>query len=458
MTLSREPAPSSFRDPAGFVFFEDGEPYRAVSTGYLPHLRLLESSGLAEELQGEGLLIGHEEVPAESGPFDGIAAVLRPEKIGLIAYPYEWPFSALKDAALATLDIQIRALQFGMTLKDASAFNIQFHHGRPVLIDTLSFEPYEEGKPWAGYSQFCRHFLAPLALMAYGHRECGRLSQLWIEGVPLDVASALLPRATRWKPGIQIHLHMHARSSRREAIGTEPPRVSRNGLLGLLDSLRKTVGNLELADHRTTWSHYYEDTNYTAEAMAAKRQIVAEMVAQCKPATVWDLGANTGEFSRIAADAGAQVAAWDMDAGAVDRHYRQIRLEGERRVLPLILDLSAPSPALGWNLQERESWISRGPCDLGMALALVHHLAFGNNVPLRKVAELFAQVSPRWIVEFVPKSDSQVQRMLASRTDIFSGYSQAGFEQAFGTAFQIERRAAIPGSERILYSLCRCAA
>lgn len=443
--------PSSFRDRSGYVFREEGTIFRRILEPYRRHWEALGSSGLLEELQSEGLLIPHEELD-EPSP-DGIAT-LQPEAVPFISYPYEWSFSQLKDAALLTLEIQRRAMEKGFVLKDASAYNIQFLRGRPVLIDTLSFKIYEEGRPWIAYRQFCRHFLAPLALMARVHPDFGRAISAYIDGIPLDLASRALPGRTHFHPGLALHIHLHAKAEGKSGEGKgRQARVSKAGMLGLVDSLRRTIEGLNWRSQGTVWADYYSDTNYSDAAMARKAELVRSFIEQIKPrpTRVWDLGANTGQFSAIAAETGAQVLAWDVDSAAVDRHYCRVRDAKIENVLPLMQDLTQPSPGLGWANAERPSFVDRSNADALMALALVHHLAIGNNVPLARVADFFAALAPYVIVEFVPKSDSQVQRLLASREDIFEDYLEAGFENALGYHFDPVAKEPIDGSERTLY-------
>lgn len=451
--------PASFRDPDGYLFWSDGILYRAVNASYREDYELLINSGLYAALTERGLLIPHQEVDAK----DDVSAwlTIQPEPVALISYPYEWCFSQLRDAALLTLDIQFLALEHGMCLKDASAYNIQFHQGRPVFIDTLSFEPYVEGKPWVAYRQFCQHFLAPLALMAKCDTRLSQLLRTNIDGVPLDLASSLLPKRSWLNLGMTMHLHLHAKTQKSFADSHATPsdaalkfsKVSKIGLIGLLDGLRKTVSRLDWKPGGTEWGDYYNDTNYSDRAFEAKKQQVGSFLDAAAPQMeVWDLGANIGLFSRIASEKGFFTAAFDIDPSAVEINYRQVRKQNETTMLPLLLDLTNPSPGLGWNGTERESIVDRGPVDCVMALALIHHLSISNNVPFGKVASFFAELCRNsLIIEFVPKSDSQVQRLLRSREDIFVNYDRDHFEQAFGQHFSIERAESIEGSDRVLY-------
>jgi ribosomal protein L11 methylase PrmA len=449
-------APSSFRDSAGFVFFLGGRPYRHVSKAYQQELDLLKSSGLLKELHTEELLVWHVEVPFDPREYPDAIAILKPDVIPMVSYPYEWSFSQLREAALCTLEIQHRAIERGMSLKDASAYNIQFSRGMPILIDTLSLEAYVEGEPWIAYRQFCQHFLAPLSLMANVAPEMAELLRAHIDGIPLALASRVLPPRTRLNVGLLLHIHAHAASQRRHGEGPRRAgHVSKLGLLGLIDSLRRTITKLDWRPQGTIWSDYYNQTNYTDVAMESKRSIVRDALAAQRPRTVWDIGANTGEFSRIAAESADSVIAWDLDPLAVNQHYAIVRTRGIKNVLPLLGDLTNPSPALGWAHRERDSFLQRANADVVLALALVHHLAIGNNVPLGEMAKFFASIGPRLVVEFVPKSDSQVIRMLSSRRDVFPDYSKQGFEQAFSAFFDITGTWPVADSERTIYSMVR---
>jgi hypothetical protein len=454
MAPEARPLPASFRDPDGFLFTREGTLFRQVNASGKEDYELLMRSGLYEALRAADLIVPHEEVGPAAAAIPGAHQVLRPQLVPFVSHPWEWCFSQLRDAALLTLKVAETALEFGMTTKDASAFNVQFIGARPVFIDTLSFTRYEEGVPWAAYRQFCQHFLAPLALMALRDVRLGRLSQLHLDGIPLDLASALLPRSSRLRFSLLAHVHLHARAQRRYADAGAPKRgrgVSKLGYRGLLDSLRSAVRRLTWRPGETEWGDYYDGTNYTEAAADAKRRLVCEHLDRLRPAVVWDLGANTGVYSRCAAQRGAFTLSGDLDPAAVEKNYREAHAAGERNLLPLLIDLTNPSPGAGWANAERASLVERGPAELVLALALVHHLAISNNVPLPRVAELFSRLGRALVIEFVPKEDSQVQRLLATRKDIFPEYTTEGFERAFEPFFTLEHRDAVEGSARVLY-------
>ena len=449
-------APASFRDPSGFVFSRDGLVHRQINRAYQKNYDHLINSGLCEKLVQDGLLIPHAKVSLQYAVTEDAYKVIRPEPIPFVSYPYEWCFSQIKHAALLTLEIQTKAFDFGMSLKDCSAYNIQFRGGKPIFIDTLSFEKYREGQPWVAYRQFCQHFLAPLALMSCTDIRLHQLFRVYLDGVPLDLASRLLPRRTWVNFGLLPHIHLHAKAQKRfadESVSSKSHNVGRMAFLGLVDSLKSAVEKLGWQPGGTEWHNYYEITNYSDAALEHKKQLVAEMLSEITPTpkSVWDLGANTGAFSRIASDNGIPTVSFDMDPAAVEKNYLESVAKAETNLLPLVLDLTNPSPGIGWENQERMSLLDRGPTDVVLALALIHHLAISNNLPLGKVACFLSQVCRSLIIEFVPKSDSQVQKLLSSRKDIFGKYDQQNFEREFGAFFDIQHSEPITDTSRILY-------
>jgi hypothetical protein len=456
----------SFRDPAGFVFHHEGNLYRQVNASFANEYRSLIDSGLYTELVRDGLLIPHEETDLRLPGAPPAHAVLRPLPVPFISYPYEWCFRQYKAAALLTLEIQTRAIDRGLILRDASAYNVQFVGCRPILVDTLSFGKWQEGRPWAAYRQFCMHFLAPLACMAGVDALLARTTRIHVDGIPLGLAARLLPGRTKLRPGLLMHLHLHASRDTagdapdaRAATHEEYRRMSRRALLGLVESLKRTVDNLSWRPSQTLWSAYMGRCSYTPAALQSKRKLVAEwldaIAAGTRVRSAWDFGTNTGMYSRIAAGKASYVVALDSDHDAVERQFDECLVRGDARILPLVQDLANPSPALGWHHRERRSLAERGPCDVGLALAIVHHLAVGANAPLELVAELFHDCCRHLIVEFVPKEDPQVTEMLALRGDVFENYSQPGFERAFQPYFYVEKTARIEGTVRDLYLMSR---
>jgi hypothetical protein len=430
---------ASYRDPSGFVFQLDGILYRQINQLYRdPYLHLMDS-GLYEALVEKQYLIPHEEVSIPPPQPELAFKIIRPERLDFISYPYEWSFSQLKDAALTTLNIQKLALQYDMSLKDSSAYNVQFHQGRPILIDTLSFERYQIGRPWVAYRQFCQHFLAPLSLMAYQDTRLAGLLKDYIDGLPLDLTTRLLPLRTRFNPTLLLHLHLHASSQKRYA-GVKPDSrrsLNQSAFLGLIESLESAVNRLQWKGTDAGWAGYYQDEHsYSNVGLEHKQQLIQKYLGQT-------------------CETGAYTVAFDFDPAVVDLNYREIKARQETRLLPLLQDLTNPSPAIGWQNRERASLKERANADAVLALALIHHLAIANNVPLDQLAAFFQKLAKWLIVEFVPKSDPQVQRLLFAREDIFTEYTLDRFESEFSKYYKIHSGETVLESSRRIYLMER---
>ena len=280
------------------------------------------------------------------------------------------------------------------------------------------------------------------------------LFRLYPDGIPLDLATSLLPFRTWLRSAVLIHLHLHAKFQKHYAdkrVMDHSGHMNKAALTGLTNNLEGAVKRLRWRDHNTEWVNYYQDTNYSPEAWEHKKKVADSYLDRIKPRVVWDLGANTGEFSRLASRKGISSIACDIDPAAVERSYLQCKAESNANILPLILDLANPSPAIGWENRERKSFLSRGPVDAVLSLALIHHLVISKNLPLEMIAACFARNCRHLVIEFVPKSDSQVKRLLANREDIFHNYNKQSFERAFKVYFSIKDCTTISSSKRILY-------
>jgi len=446
--------PSSFRDPSGYIFSKNDTLYRQINEVYRENFDHLMNSGLYKRLTDLKLLIAHVDVDIKYAIFENAYKIISPELVPHISYPYEWCFSQLRDVALTTLKIQKIALEFGMVLKDCSAFNVQFIKNKPVFIDTLSFEKYKDGQPWVAYRQFCQHFLAPLALMGYTDIRLNQLFKIYIDGIPLDLASLLLPASTRFKFSLLTHIHLHAKSQKHysnKTINTKNKNVNRISLLGIIDSLNSAINKMKWKPKGTEWGDYYCDTNYSVEAFENKKKIVEKYLDKINPKNVWDLGGNLGIFSRLASTRGIQTISFDIDPAAIEKNYLECTAKKEEYILPCLLDLTNPSPGIGWENRERMSLTERGPVDMVFLLAFIHHLAISNNLPFNKVAGFLNGICKYLIIEFIPKDDSQIQKLLSNRTDIFSNYTQSIFENEFTRHFKILNSLKIQNSNRTLY-------
>ena len=382
-------------------------------------------------------------------PPAGLAAVLRHERVPFVSWPFEWPFSMLRDAALLILDLVGRGVGEGVILKDGTPYNVQWRGSVPTFIDIGSFERLREGEPWFGYRQFCMQCLFPLMLQSYRDVPFRPLLRGQLDGIPPEQMSRLLSFRDRFRRGVLTNVVLHARLERGhgERSSTEARReLKRAGFKPELikanaDRLARLVRRLDWRPRGSEWSEYREISTYGDEELAAKERFVEAAVAGSRPGTVWDLGANDGRFSRIAAEGGAYVVAIDGDEVAIERLYRELREAGDERILPLALDLVDSSPGLGWRGAERPRLEERGRPDLVLALALVHHLTIGGNVPVADVVDWLAGLGTRLVVEFPTREDPMVERLLArKRPGAHPDYELEGFERELEGRLEVERR------------------
>lgn len=432
----------------------DGSILRSVNPVYRENYERFCSSGLRERLCRDGLLVPFREADELVEP--GSFKTLKAEKIEFVSYPYEWSFGQLKDAALLTLEIQKTALEHNMMLKDASAYNVQFRRGRPVFIDLLSFETADD-RPWSAYGQFCSHFLAPLALMAKRDAGFNAVMAEYLDGIPLELASKLLPWKSRFSPGLLFHIHLHAKMQRRHQDGraaaekTKRVRVSVGSKIAFAESLRSLVRSLKLPESKTEWGDYYSDTNYGDAAFAAKKELVAQTAEELRPRRVLDLGANTGVFSpsRVAGRescgrrrhrpgrGGSSLPVFEARedcgrAAAADRPCESV--SGDRLGQPRTRQLFLPL-----RFRSGHGAGARSP---------------SGDHPQRSAVDDrrdAGRLGRTLLIEFVPKEDSQVRRLLSTREDIFPNYHADGFLAAFEPYFELRRRTLIPGTKRELF-------
>ncbi len=451
--------PSSYRDNDGFVFEHHGLFYRLIQPSYFPHYELLNQSGLYRDLTEAGRLIRHEEVMPGTVPFTFPAEckVILPEQLPFVSYPYEWSFDMWRDAAIVTLKIAMQCIEKGMILKDATPFNVQFLHGRPTFIDTLSFEAYDERKPWIAYHQFCECFLGPLLIMQYTHAELSRMFLLYPEGIPLEVVKAILPAKAKLNLQVYLHIWLQASVSKKSGIGKKSATApfSRQKLDSVLKSLLLLVTNAKAKEGKTTWDNYYTDTILGSKYLLAKTNIVEELLGNLSYDTVIDLGANDGHFSLLLKDKAKFIIATDADIKCINALYQHVRLNKIKNILPIINVLNLPSPAIGWNNAERVNMTQRLKADLVLVLALIHHLVISANVPVASIASWLSNMAPHLLIEFVPKSDEKVMQLLQHREDIFPEYNLAAFKNIFSQYFTIEAEQKIGETERVLFFMKR---
>lgn len=443
--------PASFRDPSGFVFKYDSKFYRQVNKAYAADYDLLMHSGLYEKLSSQGLLISHIEANDVVAERDHFYKTLLPLQIDFVSYPFEWTFSQLKDAALLTIQVLKTSLDHGMILKDATPYNIQVIGGKPVFIDTLSFEKYDAGKAWVAYRQFCTMFLFPLYLEHYLKTDLQKTLLVYPDGIPIDTTSRLLPLKSRARLGVWLHVYLQNTVSRTAGPKPEVEKFNRKKLLNLIQHLEKTISDIKSRVSVSAWNRYYDETISGNNYLQEKETIFRWLLTKIDANTALDVGANNGHFSKILAEHNLQVVAIDSDSASVNALYEEVKAKRIANILPLVIDIANPSPAAGFQNSERPSFLGRINPGLTVALGLVHHLVIGRNIPLPKLAQLFADISPLLIIEFIPRNDEKVVQMLASRKDVFLDYTCDNFESAFSQHFIIKELKDIPGSPRTIY-------
>lgn len=444
---------ASYRDPSGFVFTYKGEVYRQVNQVFQNHFERFTRSGLYTELVEEGLLLPHQQLAENLTGQENWYTTLKPEQLEFTSYPYEWCFDQLKEAALLTLQLAQKGIARNMILKDATPFNIQWHKGRLVFIDSLSFEAYDEEKPWMAYRQFCETFLAPLALMHYHQEPLQPLFYAYPDGIPLSVASRLLPWKSRWSLHLYLHIHLQSKMARSKRAATERPvGFSRQKLLNLLRSLHGLVESFSLKQ-KGVWSDYYEEAEQRSGYLPHKKEIISRWVDKLTGVfTAVDLGANDGTFSAILSSKSIRTISVDGDHFAVSKLYHSIKGNNDN-IYPLLIDLSNPSPAIGFANEERAAFTERASSDLAVALAFIHHLAIEKNIPFQRIAQWCRELGRVLIIEFVPITDEKVRLMLQRKQHTFDWYTKTNFEEAFSPYFEILESVKIDSSERILYMM-----
>ena len=448
---------SSFRDPSGYVFMEDDKVKRVINPIYFEQYKALTDSGFYKTLFDKKYLIPHQEVSKTDSEIS-----IEASKIPFINYPYEWSFLQYKHAALLTLKIQKLCLENNFTLKDASAFNITFHEGKPIFIDTLSFDFYQENNPWLAYKQFIMHFLGPLVLTKYfGQDHLKTLSQN-LEGISLQKLSQLLPFKSYFNPTILTNIHLLAKYDKKYESDkkTVNNNLSKASQIKLLDGLYDFISNLSV-NEKTEWDHYYNQINYNDVAYQFKKEVVKDWFLSIKGESLIDIGGNDGTFSRELKDDAKLIIVADVDPNAVEQNYKQALKNKEKMILPIVADVLNPSANYGFNNEERFSFIDRvkdSNLDGCLALAVIHHITLSGNIPFSLSAQFFSKMAPNLLIEFPTRGDSWVQFLLDSKREFknhFDFYNEENFEKEYSVYFEIINKQKIASFERILYSLKR---
>ncbi|HYV85394.1 MAG TPA: class I SAM-dependent methyltransferase [Patescibacteria group bacterium] len=459
----------SFRDPSGYVFQQDGRVFRAVDAPCAAILRGLSGKGALARLVADGLVVPTEILPPSPlterlvREHPGYDQFLEHERIQPVTYPYCWTVSMLADAGLHTLDLQIRLLESGHSLKDATAYNIQFVNGRPLFIDLSSIEKPARLDIWVALGQFQQMFTFPLLLVRYRGWDLRSYFLGSLGGRTVEQVARAFPGPSRLRPRLLLDLTLPLWLNRRGDTGktggreilTRPNPDSGAQVLNLRRLRRKIARLADGYRPHGTWSRYTGECSYTDAAEDAKKALVRSLLEPLRPATVLDLGCNTGDYSYLAAGLGAAVVAADGDHDAVELLYRRLR-KTPARITPMVIDIGNPSPAIGFRNLERASFHDRVRADCVLALAVIHHLHVSGNLPLELIGALFADLTrDALILEFVPPDDPQFQRLTRFRLDSYAGMTIENCLAAFASRFELVRREPVPGSPRTLLLLRR---
>lgn len=456
--------PGSFRDPSGYVFSQGGRVFRAVGDDCWQVIRRLIDDGLFSKLVGEQIIVRTEPVDDEplrrrlASRHPGFEHFLEHQALPTITYPYEWSISMLADAGVHTIDLQLRLLASGYSLKDATAYNVQFLGGRPGFIDLGSIERPKRLDVWFALGQFSQMFTFPLLLCRYGGWDLRSYFLANLGGRDVEQVAAGLGSLQRLRPRVLWDVTLPAwlnrwadRGGPTRAETLEKPRDNTTPQVLNLRRLRSKIRKLAAGYRpRGPWSQYTRTQSYHDTAAAAKRSLVAEFLQSTRPRRVLDLGCNTGEYSRLAVESGGEVVAVDSDHDAVEMLYRQLR-KAPAPIAPMVVDLCNPSPGIGYLNRERAPFLKRVDADCALALALVHHLLISGNLSPAAIRDLmFALTRRDLVLEFVPRDDEMFQRLMKFRVDLFGDWTLPRGREVFLQRFHLLKESPLPGSKRTL--------
>jgi ribosomal protein L11 methylase PrmA len=449
----------SYRDRNGSVFYHDGEIFRGISARALANWKRLIATRFFQDFTARGSIVRTERVsqPIVGKGAEAWPAVLRHATVPFISYPYEWTYGMLKDAALLHLDLMLAGLDEGFILKDSSAYNVQWHGAQPVFIDIPSFEVLEEGQPWVAYRQFCELFLYPLMLQAYKGIDFRPWLRGSLDGISAGSLRPLLSLRDLMRPGVMTHVaaqnalqrhysgkELNVRNALAQA-GFDKTLIVRN-----VRNLRKIILQMTPGGSKTEWSDYTH--SYGEAEYEAKCAFVRDAAGLRRWRRVWDLGCNRGTFSRIAAEHADYVAAMDGDWMALEHLYQEQKDRPDRdSILPLVVNLSDPSPGQGWRGTERKSLPDRGRPDLTLCLALIHHIVISANIPMADFIRWLADFGTGLVIEFVGRDDEMVETLLRNKDDQYDDYRLDVFETLLSQYFDVRQSRPLKGGKRPIY-------
>ncbi len=447
----------SFRDPAGQIYYENGRVFRRLtSIGVQRYLDLSDNDIISKSIS-KGFLINTYEIKNENETNNN-QLILEHEKIPYISYPYEWSFSQLKDAAIFHLDFHLFLLENNATLIDSSAYNIQFIGTKLKFIDVLSIKKYSEGEHWVGHKQFCENFLNPLILKSKKGIKFNNWFKGNLEGIETGELNNLLTIFDKFSYNIFAHIHLLNKLEEKyksqktlKPIVKNKKKISKKNLIAMLSQLRKFI--LGIQDHKSisTWDGYSLNNSYSTEEENNKKDCVAKFCRRNNFDLIADIGCNDGEYSILSLSNGCKkVIGFDFDINTINKAYENAK-DKNLNFLPLYFDASNPSSNIGWYQKERKGFIERGNFNAIIALAFEHHLAIAKNVPLNDVIGWLVSLAPTGLIEFVPKNDETIQKMLELKGDIFPDYNQENFEKYLLTNSKIISKTIVSNSKRTIY-------
>ena len=451
MTLTNDP--SSFRDDAGQIFNFKNRIFRSIKNNYIENYNFLENQDIYQILINKNLLINSWEVKDQdliSQNFDEVNKFIEHEKLENWTYPYEWTFSQLKNAAIFHLDFQLFLLEKNISLKDASAYNIQFKNNKPIFIDILSLQKLDENTPWQGHKQFCEEFLNPLVYSSYFNLPFNEIYKGNLNGISNRQIINLLGYKIFFSFSLLINVYFTENLSNKSGVSKKNRKRSyKQSQIYLIKNLKNFIKKLKYKKNKSTWSNYSNTHSYSKESEIEKENILKSYISTNKPYSLIDMGCNDAKYSFISKELGVKnVIALDYDMQCLEK----IGFDNNEVITPLYADLSNLSSPIGWDSKEKKSFVERFNFDFSLSFALIHHFVIGKNIPLYEVLNFIIKLSKKGLVEFIPNDDEMVKRMKMFKTKDYDDYNLENFLKFLNEKCNIVKVHDLKGSKRkIIY-------
>lgn len=455
---------ASFRDPAGSVQIRSDCVHRSIRASHAQDTLSFLRSNLQSSLVSEGKLVASAIVSHTDQTLE-----LQHPLLPFISYPSEWPLTLWNSAALLTLEICTRLIASGRILKDATPLNVVLLGTCPVFVDIASIESLDtSSSTWAAYGQFVRTFMLPML----AHTELGwplQTTQLRRDGFEPEELYRALPSVRRLKSAafssvtlpILAQRFLRPRSAGLGEAGSRKsfapkfadPEINRQVLTKRISGLRATLGKVRSSRASGYWTDYAAGVgHYATEDQQRKRTFVLEILRGAQSVSVLDIGCNTGDYSRLAAEAGARVVSVDSDAAALDRFAGE--LGQQTAILPLCVDIAHPTPATGWENRETVSFLdrARGHFDTVFMLAVIHHLLLSSQIPMGHIAQFCYRLEARnLVIEWVPPTDPKFIEVLRGRDMIYQHVTEALFRESFSKYFSFRKQLVLSNGRSLFH-------